>query len=623
MTIVLRIGAFVLGASVVFAQMRPPVAPHAPAAQAPESEAGTDPLGRRTPRGTVTGFIEAARQGEMERAAQYLDVRGQSAQELARQLFVVLDARLPARLMRISDAPEGSGSSLSPNQEIVGTIKGLKSTQDIVLERVIRAGSPPIWLFSRATLEAIPALHDEVVSRISHRPITDFLINTRIGSLRLGDILALVLGLPAMYLITVLLSRALTALIRRIFRRSGIGANGLPVPARLLLVILAASALVATLPLSLAVRQLWSNLASLTTSVAVVWLLILVNAEVERHLLQRFGPSQSSAVASLLRLLRRGVDVLIVFAAVIVTLRHFGIDPTPALAGLGVGGIAVALAAQKTLENVIAGASLIFDKAVRVGDFLKMGDIIGTVDHIGLRSTRIRTLDRTLVSVPNGQIANASLETLSARDKFWFHPILALRFDMTPEQMHRVLEDVRSLLCEHSRIDPESVRVRFFRLGPFSFDIEVFAYLLASDWNHFLELQERLLYDVTGIVNRAGGQGAAVVGADSLKPAAARWEMANGPWQIVEVFRLPICHSGRVFGILSEHRWPIWNDTCSTDGNAAVLRGPRCSSSEAPPQATRLRLAGPHCLVFRRLSAESLSQDHDFSALKTARRSCE
>jgi MscS family membrane protein len=196
----------------------------------------------------------------------------------------------------------------------------------------------------------------------------------------------------------------------------------------------------------------------------------------------------------------------VVLVGVIVLLRHFGIDPTPALAGLGVGGIAVALAAQKTLENVIAGTSLILDKAVRIGDIMKMGDLVGTVDHIGLRSTRIRTRDRTIVSVPNSQIANASIETLSARDKFWFHPIVGVRYETTPEQLREIVDGFRRLLDEHPLVDSDSVWVRFVRLGPFSLDIEVFAYLFARDWNHFLEIQEQLLFAVTDIVNRAGAE---------------------------------------------------------------------------------------------------------------------
>jgi MscS family membrane protein len=180
------------------------------------------------------------------------------------------------------------------------------------------------------------------------------------------------------------------------------------------------------------------------------------------------------------------------------------VDPTPALAGLGVGGIAVALAAQKTLENVIAGASLIFDQAVRVGDSLKVGTIEGTVDHIGLRSTRIRTLDRTVVSVPNSQIANLSLETFSARDKFWFHPIIGLRYETTPDQLRTVVNAITQLLRDHQSIESPSVRVRFVRLGASSLDVEVFAYAYARDWPQFLELQEQLLFGVTDIVSRAG-----------------------------------------------------------------------------------------------------------------------
>ena len=169
-------------------------------------------------------------------------------------------------------------------------------------------------------------------------------------------------------------------------------------------------------------------------------------------------------------------------------LRHFGVDPTPALAGLGVGGIAVALAAQKTLENVIAGASLIFDQAVRVGDFLKVGEVAGTVEHIGLRSTRIRTLDRTIVSIPNSQIASASLETLSARDKFWFHPVVRLRYDTTPAQLRGVLDGSAAAARVAIRRSSARIHARALpsRLGAFSLDVEIFAYVLArtgtSSW---------------------------------------------------------------------------------------------------------------------------------------------
>ena len=308
---------------------------------------------------------------------------------------------------------------------------------------------------------------------------------------------------------TVLLNRLLVPLTRPVWRRltgepGPSQGNPLPVPARLLLLALMGRWLLSALPLSLLVRQFWSSAASVLTIIAVVWLLILVTGEVEQYISRRVPRPNATAAMSLLRLFRRAVDLLIIFAGLLAMLRHFGVDATPALAGLGVGGIAVALAAQKTLENVIAGASLIFDEAVRVGDVLKMGDVLGTVDHIGLRSTRIRTLDRTVVSVPNSQIANASLETLSTRDKYWFHPVVGLRYETTPAQLRAVVDGIRELLDAHPSVDRGSVRVRFFRLGASSLDVEVVAYLLAPDWDHFLEIQERLLFGVTEIVDRAG-----------------------------------------------------------------------------------------------------------------------
>ena len=339
--------------------------------------------------------------------------------------------------------------------------------------------------------------------------IPRFLTSIRVGGIRLVEWFAVLLGLPVFYLLTHLLSLILTPLIGllwgRLFKRSDLFRRDfLPPPARLLLLALAIRWLVYRVPLPLLARQFWTNLAGLITITGVVWLLILVNAEVERYIHRRFPRTTLSAAASLLRLGRRVVDLLVVFAGGIALLRHFSVDATPALAGLGVGGIAVALAAQKTLENVVAGASLIFDQALRVGDFLKMGDIVGTVDHVGLRSTRIRTLDRTVVSIPNGQIANMSLETFSERDKFWFHPIVGLRYETTPEQLREVVGGIQRLLSDHPLVDRESARVRFFRLGPSSLDVEIFAYLSARDWSHFLEIQEKLLFNVIEVVNQAG-----------------------------------------------------------------------------------------------------------------------
>ena len=502
--------ALVISAPGLLAQPEP--AAGGAAAQTRPVEPPTDPLGRSTPRGTALGFLEAARKGDHELARQYLDAPtgGKPADDLSHQLFVVLDKKLPARLTLISDEPEGSLSDpLRPNQDVVGTVTGKDGPIPILVERIRREKNEPIWLFSKTTLDSIPGLYQEVSASEPSGFLPGWLTGVRLGESRLGEWLSVLLAIPIVYLATGLLNRLLVPLVRPVWRRLA-GEDGrqirtvLPVAARLLLLALVGRWLVSFLSLSLLVRQFWSNVARMLTIVTVVWLLIVIAGKIERYIQRRIASPNGAAALSLLRLSRRAVELLLIFGGLLATLRHFGVDPTPALAGLGVGGIAIALAAQKTLENVIAGASLIFDQAVRLGDVLKMGDIVGTVDHIGLRSTRIRTLDRTIVSVPNGQIANASLETISARDKFWFRPVVTLRYETTPKQLHVVLDGIRNMLETHASVDRATTVVRFVRLGTFSLDVEVSAYLFARNWNHFLELQEQLLFGITELVERAG-----------------------------------------------------------------------------------------------------------------------
>jgi MscS family membrane protein len=460
----------------------------------------------------VVGFLSAARKGDYDLARYYLDTRlaGRAGAELAHQLFIVLDTRLPPRLTQISEAPEGSRANpLTPDVERIGVIDGADGEIVIALERVHRQPTGPIWLFSEETLAAVPAASVEAERIRSWAWMPQFLTDKRLGHVRLAEWLAILLGLPAFYFVTVIINRLLTPPFgrlaqRRVPRPDGTLPDPIPAPARLLLVSLAGRWLFAWLPLSLLVRQTLTNAASVISLIALTWLVVILVRVLERFLLRRLPAAERSGTVSLLRVGRRILEILISLAGTLAVLRYFGVNPTPVLAGLGVGGIAIALAAQKTLENIIAGASLIVDQAVRVGDALRVGPIEGTVEHIGLRSTRIRTLDRTVISVPNGQIANMSLETLSARDKFWFHPTVGLRYGTSDAQMRLVLEGIRHVLVRNVSVETASVRVRFLRLGASSLDVDVFAYVLAMDWPHFLEIQEELLMRINDIVQDAG-----------------------------------------------------------------------------------------------------------------------
>ena len=481
----------------------------------PQTEIPKDALGRTTPRGTVFGFLSAAHKGDYELAARYLNTgfRGKAATDLAHQFSVVLDRRLPARLNTISDLPEGSLSNpLKPDQDVVGTITSAEGDVDIVVERVDR-GKPIglVWVFSVKTLESIPGLFAQLDEVPVESVLPEFLVNTRLAGIVLFEWLAVFVGMPLFYLLTTLVSRSLNRLIgqwrRRLYKKPDLpDPHVLPIPIRILLLAGVIRWLLTVLSLPLLARQFWSSTSSIITIAGSVWLLILVNGWAEKYIRRHLRGVNLTGTTSMLRLARRTIDGLIIVVGVLVTLYHFGVQLTAALAGLSIGGIAVAFAAQKTLENVIGGISLILDRAVRIGDTLRVGETLGTVDDIGLRSTRIRTLDRTMVTVPNGQIANLSLENLSARDKFWLHPILRLRYGTTAEQMHTVLGNIRTLLGETRLVDPTSVRVRFLSFGSSSLDVEVFAYISAKNWNQFLEIQEALLLQIMGCVESAGVQ---------------------------------------------------------------------------------------------------------------------
>jgi MscS family membrane protein len=188
----------------------------------------------------------------------------------------------------------------------------------------------------------------------------------------------------------------------------------------------------------------------------------------------------------------------------IAVLSGWGYNTGTILAGLGIGGVAIALAAQKTIENLFGGVAVISDRPVYVGDFCKFGDSVGTVEDIGLRSTRIRTNDRTEVIVPNAQFSTMTLENFSRRDKMLFHPMLNLRRDTTPEQVRTILAGIQKILRDHQKVEAADLAVRFVGVGSYSLDVEVFAYILTLDGDEFLRIQQELLLNILDAVSAAG-----------------------------------------------------------------------------------------------------------------------
>jgi MscS family membrane protein len=219
-------------------------------------------------------------------------------------------------------------------------------------------------------------------------------------------------------------------------------------------------------------------------------------------------------------LFQRVAKITLFSLALLFTLANWGYNTNTILAGLGVGGLAIALAAQKTLENLFGGVSVISDRPVLVGDYCKFGNQAGTVEDIGLRSTRIRTVDRTLVSVPNSQFSTMTLENFAARDRFLFNPTLKLRGDATTGQIRRVMEGFDDLLRQHPKVDPGRLPVRFTSIGVYAFELQIFAYVDTLDQDEFNWIQTGLLISLLEIIEGAG-TGIAVPVQQTLSPPTA------------------------------------------------------------------------------------------------------
>ena len=233
---------------------------------------------------------------------------------------------------------------------------------------------------------------------------------------------------------------------------------------------------------------------------ASVVLVLLASQRARRLAIEKDRTGTESLVLLGERLLR----ALVVLVAVFAILAIVGVDTKTALAGLGIGGIALALGARRTVENLLGGILLLSDKALAIGDFCSISNRVGVVEDITLRSVRLRTLDRTLVSIPAGALAQSGIENFATREKILAQSTLRVRYGTSVEQVTRILAGIRKVLDDSSNVESETSRVRLVNFGAEAIELEVFAYVLTADFNRFLELREELLLRIASVVEAAG-----------------------------------------------------------------------------------------------------------------------
>ena len=476
-----------------------------------------DELNRGTPRGSMYGFIVACRKGDYERAASFLDLRrlpteqAEQGPELARHLKTVLDQTLWIDFITLSDTGDGaSGDGLPAWQDRLGQIQTQAGPIDLLLQRVPREGDGVrIWKISAATVAQIEGLHAEFGPGMLERWLPQVFFDFAFFEIQLWQWVGFALLALVAWAASLALATATIRVLHYAFARGVEGLDDRIVrvvrgPVRLAIAVLLFGFGGLALGLPLVARE-WLRLpVRILLAVAVtgfVLRLVDLGALFLRQRLLRRG--QAGLLPALVPT-QRIVKTLIVAFGLLAVLAVAGVNVTAAVAGLGVGGLAVALAAQKTIENLFGGATLFADQPVRVGDFCRFGDQVGTIEEIGLRSTRIRTLDRTVVAIPNAEFSHLHLENFAKRDRMRIYTMIGVRYETTAEQLRYLLARLRELLLEHPRITDDPARVRFVGFGAYSLDLELFAYADTADWNELLQIREDLYLRIMEVVNESG-----------------------------------------------------------------------------------------------------------------------
>lgn len=258
--------------------------------------------------------------------------------------------------------------------------------------------------------------------------------------------------------------------------------------------------------ITLPVRSLGvvANVIAMLTVLIVIWGVFRVIDLMVAGLEQRSWARNRASSRSVLALGSRFVKGAALVIGVLVALTHLGVSVASLLAGLGIGGLALALAAQKTVENLFGAVSIGIDQPLREGDFVKVGDVTGTVEEIGLRSTRIRTLDRTIVTLPNGDLSNQRIECYTVRDRFRLATTIGVEYGTTATQMRDIVAKLETILREHDLIYPDDIVVRFVAFSASSLDIEIMAWFLVPDFGAFRTARQEVLLAFMDAIEAAG-----------------------------------------------------------------------------------------------------------------------
>ena len=468
-----------------------------------------DSFGRDTPRTTVQGFISALSANDDLLASNYLNLStSDNPTTTVRQFKQALDAggRFSPDL-QLSNSPDGNlTDQLSPNQENVGSISISDKTVPLVLERVASQKGEQYWQFSSETLSLIPDVLENTEPTLISQYTFESLENKKVFGYQVADLVTAAVLIIGSFLLTYILIWMLYHLLRITYPR--VRGEPLPLPDKMILPLAVVTmALILTevmvyAGVSVTLREPINRFTEVASWLATTWLLLrIIDVIFTRAVTLSYRKNHIERV-SILGLLRKVVKVMLLIFAIIVIFGNLGFDLTTGIAALGVGGLALALGAQKTIENLVGSVVVVADSPVRIGDYCKFGTYEGTVIDIGIRSSRVRTLNRTIVTVPNGDFSSMQIENFTSRDMFHFLHHLYIKRSADMDAVFEMVKDLDAFLNEHELTNEEWNQANILELRQDCYVIQLRAYLNAASATEFYPKQDILLVDIFALIKK-------------------------------------------------------------------------------------------------------------------------
>ncbi len=471
-----------------------------------------DEYNRTTPRSSLIALSQAIQDKDFQRAVHYLDLRylpfavdhEVDGPELIRKLTIVARRAMDIDIGALSDDPKGHKDDGLPSyRDRITTVKTKDGPVDILMQRVPRGDGVFIWKISNATIAMIPALDKEFGYGYIGEKLSHFFPEYELAGFELWQLVMLAGIFLSGYLVSFIITTVLVKVSQKNRRLNKKRLQKfITGPLRFLIIILIYRFSFDMISPSIIAKALFE--ARTLVIVSALWIALGIVELIVYRLADRMRRNGQEDAVVLLKPAATGTKLLLVLFAIISWMDNLGYEVTTLLAGLGVGGVAVALAAQKSLENLIGSITIYASQPVKVGDFCQFGKYLGTVEEIGLRETQLRTLARTVVHIPNALFASAEIENLTQRDKILYRTRLRLSYEEAPAQIKMVLQNIRQMIDQHEFIDEQDSRVRFIEYGEYAQELELYVYIKTQVFVEYLEHREDINLRISEIVEDAG-----------------------------------------------------------------------------------------------------------------------